>query len=168
VTTNASAATSAWHSFHLAWKAYGDQLRSINLTYRASVESARSAFLLAKSTATTQAEIQADRATFEAAVAADINTKVAAITALGDPPAPPAGYNGTAWVTGFQAANVAFRASATAAESAYATAIASATTAWQRQSARLALEAAIGNAVVIRANALEALGPPPTDPGQLS
>ena len=165
---NTAAATSAWHSFHLAWKAYADGLRSIRLSYRASVDGARSTYLIARSTATTPVERQAARAAFEVAVAADLNTKVAAITAAGDPPAPPVGYNGTAWVQGFQAANIAFRASATAAQSAYAQSIATATTPWQREQARLALETAIGNALVVRANALEALGPPPTNPGQPS
>jgi hypothetical protein len=165
---SATAATSAWHSFHLAWKAYADGLRSIDLSYRSSVDSARSAYLIARSTATTPAERQAALATFQAAVAADLNTKVAAIIAAGDPPAPPAGYNGTAWVTSFQAIHVAFRASVTAADTAYAQAIASATTSWQRQQARLTLEASLGSALVVRANALEALGPPPADPGQAS
>ncbi|MFZ0769559.1 MAG: hypothetical protein WAM64_10125 [Acidimicrobiales bacterium] len=165
--TNTTASiNSVWHSFHLAWKAYGDQLRSINLSYHASVAASRSAYLLAKSTATTPAERQAARAAFIASLAADINARVAAITAAGDPPSPPAGYNDTAWVQGFQAANVAFRASATAAESAYAQAIASATAPWQLKSARLTFELAIGNAIVVRATALEALGPPPTNPGQ--
>jgi hypothetical protein len=168
VSASVSAATSAWHSFHLAWKAYGDELRSINLTYRASVQSSRSAYLIARSTATTPAERQAALAALEAALAADTNARVAAITAAGDPPSPPAGYNGTAWVEGYQAANIAFRASATAAESAYASAIAVATTHWQRESARLTLELAIGNALVVRSNAIEALGPPPTNPGRLS
>jgi hypothetical protein len=162
------AATSAWHSFHLAWKAYVDGLKSINASYRSSIDSARSAYLLAKSTATTPAERQAALATFDAALAAALNVRVTAITAAGDPPAPPAGYNGTAWVQGVQAANVAFRASAVAAQSAFATAIASATTSWQRHSARLTLELALGNALVLRSTALEALGPPPTNPGQPS
>jgi hypothetical protein len=161
-----TSATSAWHAFHEAWKSYADGLRSIDLSYRASVDSARSTYLLAKATATTPAERQAALVAFQAAVAAALNTKVAAITAAGDPPAPPAGYNGTAWVMSFQSINVAFRASVTAADTAYAQAIASATTTWQRKQAHLTLEAALGNAVVVRANALEALGPPPTDPGQ--
>jgi hypothetical protein len=168
VTVNATAATSAWHSFHLSWKAYVDGLKSINASYRSSVDSARSAYLLAKSTATTPAERQAALAAFDAAQAAALNVRVAAITAAGDPPAPPAGYNGTAWVQGVQAANVAFRATAVSAQSAFASAIASATTAWQRHSARLTLELALGNALVVRSTALEALGPPPTNPGQPS
>ena len=48
VTTSATAATSVWHSFHLAWKAYVDGLKSINATYRSSVDSARSAYLSAR------------------------------------------------------------------------------------------------------------------------
>jgi len=168
VSTNAAIPTTVWHSFHLAWKAYVDGLKSINASYRSSVDSARSTYLSAKAVATTPAERQAALAAFDAALAAALNVRVAAITAAGDPPAPPAGYNGTAWVQGVQAANVAFRATATAAQGAFATAIASATTAWDRHSARLTLELALGNALVVRSTALEALGPPPTDPGQPS
>jgi hypothetical protein len=166
--TTTTAAHAAWKAFHASWKAYVDGLRSINLTYRSSVQSARAAYFAAIAAATTPAERQAARVTLDAAIAADINVRVAAITAAGDPPAPPAGYNGTAYVEGIQAANVAFRATATAARAAFATSLASATTPWERKSARLTLELALGNALVVRSSALTALGPPPTNPGQPS
>jgi hypothetical protein len=102
----------------------------------------------------------------EAAITAALNARVTAITAAGSPPAPPAGYNGTAYVTGIQAANVAFRASTTAAQSAYAQALASATTSAQRLTARLTLEIAVDNAMIARSTALLALGAPPAHPGQ--
>jgi hypothetical protein len=93
---------------------------------------------------------------------------VAAITAAGDPPSPPAGYNGTAWVEGFQAANVAFRASIVAAQTTLSASLSTATTAWDRQSARLTYRLAVGNAIVARSSAIEALGTPPTHRGQPS
>jgi hypothetical protein len=166
--TSNSASISAWKAFHAQWKAYVDGLKAINATYRAARATARAVYFEALSTATTPAERQAARATYLASLETALNTRVAAITAAGDPPAPPANYNGTAYVLGIQAANVAFRASATAAQSTLAASLATATTPWQRQQARLAHQAAIGNAIVVRANALEALGPPPTNPGHPS
>jgi len=91
-----------------------------------------------------------------------------AITGAGDPPSPPAGYNGTAWVTSFQGINETYRASVVAAQSTYATALAAATTAAEREAARGALEASVGTATTVHANALTALGPPPANPGQPS
>jgi hypothetical protein len=166
--TSTSASVSAWKAFHAQWKAYVDGLKSINATYRAARATARATYFEALSVATTPAERQAARAAYLVAIEAAINARVAAITAAGDPPPPPAGYNGTAYVLGIQAANVAFRASVTSAQSTLAAALAAATTTWQREQARLAYQTAIGNAIVVRANALEALGPPPTNPGQPS
>jgi hypothetical protein len=166
--TSHSASISAWKAFHAQWKAYVDGLKAINATYRAERATGRAAYFEDLSTATTPAERQAARATYLASLEAALNARVAAITAAGNPPAPPANYNGTAYVLGIQAANVAFRTSATAAQGTLAASLAAATTPWQRQQARFAYQAAIGNAIVVRANALEALGPPPTNPGRPS
>jgi hypothetical protein len=168
VSTSVSASISAWKAFHAQWKAYVDGLKAINATYRAARATARAAYFEALSTATTPVERQAARATFLASLETALNARVAAITAAGDPPAPPSNYNGTAYVLGIQAANVAFRATVSTAQSTLAASLAAATTSWQRQQARLAYQAVIGNAIIVRANALEALGPPPTNPGQPS
>lgn len=165
-TTKTPAAPSAWTTWHKSWVSYVDGLKAVRASYRASVETARSAYDTGLAMATTKAERQAARATLEVALTATLNACVSAITAAGDPPAPPAGYNGTAYVTGIQAANVAFRASTTAAETTYAQALASATTSAQRRIARLTLEVAIGNAIVARSTALLALGAPPAHPGK--
>jgi hypothetical protein len=165
-TTRTPAAPSAWTTWHKTWVSYFDGLKAIRASYRASVESARATYYTALSMATTKAERQAALATFDTALTAALNARISAITGAGDPPAPPAGYNGTAYVTGIQAANVAFRASTTAAESVYAQALASATTSAQRRTARLTLEIAVGNAIVARSTALLALGAPPAHPGK--
>jgi hypothetical protein len=165
---SARAAATAWVTWHKTWVAYVDGLRSIRLTYRASVDTSRAAFLTAQAVATTPAEHQAARAAFEASLVTDLNARIAAITAAGDPPSPPAGYNGTAYVEGIQAANVAFRASIVAAQTVYSQSISTATTAWDRRAARLTYELAVGNAIVVRSTALEVLGAPPTHPGQPS
>lgn len=164
----ATASASAWTAFQKEWKAYVDGLRSIRLTYRASVETSRAVFLTAMSTATTPAERQAARAALDASLAGDLNARIVAITTAGSPPAPPAGYNGTAWVEGFQAANVAFRAAIVTAQAALSKSLASATTAWDRRAARLTYRLAAGNAMVVRSSAIEALGPPPAHRGQRS
>jgi hypothetical protein len=166
--SSATASVSAWKAFHAQWKAYVDGLKAIDSTYRAARATARATYFEALSTATTPAERQAARAAYLVSLEAALNARVAAITAAGDPPTPPAGYNGTAYVLGIQAANVAFRASVTAAQGTLATSLAAATTPWQREQARLAYQTTIGNAIVVRAEALEALGPPPTNPGQPS
>jgi hypothetical protein len=165
-TTTIPAAPSAWTTWHQTWVSYFDGLKAIRETFRASVETARATYYTAKSVATTQAERQAALATLETALTAALNARVTAITGAGDPPAPPAGYNGTAYVTGIQTANVAFRASTTAAESAYAQSLASATTSAQRRTARLTLQIADANAIVARSTALLALGAPPAHPGK--
>jgi hypothetical protein len=166
VSNSTSAAVTAWKAFTTQWKAYVDGLKAINYSYRAAIASARATLYEALSTATTPAERQAARAAYLVSAEAALNARVTAIVAAGDPPSPPAGYNGTAYVTGLQSANVAFRASVASAQSALAAALATATTPWQREQARLAYQAAVANAVVVRATALEALGPPPTHPGQ--
>lgn len=166
VSNSTSASVTAWKAFTAQWKAYVDGLKAINFTYRGAIASARATLYEALSTATTPAQRQAARAAYLVSAEAALNARVAAIVAAGDPPSPPAGYNGTAYVIGLQAANVAFRASVASAQSALAAALAAATTPWQREQARLTYEAAVANAVLVRATALEALGPPPTHPGQ--
>lgn len=168
VSVSASANASAWTAFQKDWKAYVDGLRSIRLTYRASVETSRAAYLTAIAAATTPAEKQAARVALDASLSADLNARIAAITAAGDPPSPPAGYNGTTWVEGFQAANVAFRAAIVTAQTALSQSLATATTAWDRKSARLTYQLAVGNALVAHSTAIEALGTPPTHRGQPS
>jgi hypothetical protein len=161
-------ATPQWKAFHAAWRAYVEGLKSIRLTYRASVESDRAAYFQARSSATTPAERQAALAALEVALSASLNARVAAITAAGDPPAPPAGYNGTAYVMGIQAANVAFRATIVAAQTTLSQALATATTRAEARTARLNYDTALGNALVVRSAALLALGTPPSNPGQPS
>jgi hypothetical protein len=168
VSVSATANASAWTAFQKDWKAYVDGLRSIRLTYRASVETSRAAYLTAMAAATTPAEKQAARLALDASLSADLNARIAAITAAGDPPSPPAGYNGTAWVEGFQAANVAFRASIVTAQTALSQSLATATTAWDRKAARLTYQLAVGNAMVVHSTAIEALGTPPTHRGRPS
>jgi hypothetical protein len=168
VSVTASANAAAWTAFQKEWKAYVDGLRSIRLTYRAAVETSRATYLTAIAAATTPAEKQAARLALDASLSADLNARIAAITAAGDPPSPPAGYNGTAWVEGFQAANVAFRASIVAAQTVLSQSLASATTAWDRKAARLTYQLAVGNAIVVHSTAIEALGTPPTHRGQPS
>ena len=82
------------------------------------------------------------------------------------PAPPPNGFNGTTYILGFQAANIARRAAVAAAESAYATALVSATTSAQRRADRLTFIAAVDTADAARINALIALGTPPKHPGQ--
>jgi hypothetical protein len=168
VSVSATATTAAWTAFQKEWRAYVDGLRSIRLTYRASVETSRATYLTAIAAATTPAQKQAARLVLNASLSADLNARIAAITAAGDPPSPPAGYNGTAWVEGFQAANVAFRASIVTAQTALSQSLASATTAWDRKAARLTYQLAVGNALVVHSTAIEALGTPPTHRGQPS
>lgn len=132
------------------------------------MESDRAAYLEARAAATTPAERQAALAALTAALSASLNARVAAITAAGDPPAPPAGYNGTAYVLGIQAANVAFRASIVTAQAALSASLATATTRAEIHTARWTYDTALGNALVVRSAALLALGTPPTNPGQPS
>ena len=168
VGTNAvnSDATVQWKEFQASWRAYVDGLKSIRLTFRASVESDRAAYFEARAAATTPAERQAAVAALEAALSASLNARVTAITAAGDPPAPPAGYNGTAYVMGIQAANVAFRATIVTAQATLSAALGTATTRAEARTARWNYDTALGNALVVRSTALLALGTPPVHPGQ--
>jgi hypothetical protein len=158
----------AWTTWRATWKTYVEGLKTINTTFHTSVQSARTTLQAALQVATTKAERQAALATFDASVALAVNTRVSAITAAGDPPAPPAGYNGTAWVTSYQNINETYRTSVASAQATYATAIAAATTATEREAAKGALKTSVGDATTVRATALTTLGPPPSNPGQLS
>ncbi|HQT99780.1 MAG TPA: hypothetical protein PLG60_04680 [Acidimicrobiales bacterium] len=162
----AAATTTAWTTFRANWATYVQGIKNINATCRTSVQSAHSTFSAAMSAATTATERQAARTALQAAIEAALSTRVAAITAAGNPPTPPAGFNGTAWVASFQAANVAFRASIATAQRTFVAAMTSATTQSERVAARAALKLAIGNAAVTRSTALAALGAHPTKPGQ--
>jgi len=169
-TSNTSTPTTptAWTAFRAQWKLYVQGLEAINGTYHASIASARATYQAALKVATTKAERQAALATLDASIVAALDVRVSAITAAGDPPSPPAGYNGTAWVTSFQSINVTYRAAVVAAQTTYAASLAAATTADQREAARGALETSVGEATTAHADALTALGPPPAHPGQPS
>lgn len=169
--TRSASATSTtvvnnWTSFHATWSAYVNGLKAINATYRASVQSADATFSAALNASTTRAERESARLSLDAALEAAINVRVAAITAAGDPPAPPAGYVGSTFVSGLQSANVDYRASVTAAQSTFSHALASATTAAERATARAQLKTSVASAMTIRAAALTALGARPVHPGQ--
>lgn len=163
--TTAKAPT-PWTTWHASWVTFINEIKTINQSYQASLHSARSAYAASMSVAVTAAERQAARTTLTNAVIAAIDLRVSLITAAGVPPAPPAGYNGTAFIDGFQAAHIAFRAALASAQSAFAGAIQNATTPAQRATARANLKSAISAAVIARSNALSALGSKPSKPGQ--
>jgi hypothetical protein len=160
--------TTAWTTWHATWVTYVQGLKSINATHRSSMQGARTTLQAALAAATSKAEKHAAIAAFQVSVEAALNARVTAITAAGDPPPPPAGYNGTTYVDGIQSANIAFRASVTAAQTALSAALASATTGQEARTAHLTYEQTVGTAIVTRSTALLALGAPPADPGQLS
>lgn len=165
-TTTTAGSLSAWRAFRLTWRAYVDGLRSINLSYRSAVATARGVLGNALAASTSQAERQADRTTYRASVAAALTTRDAAITAWGSPPSPPPGFTRSAYVMGFQAANEAYRTAVVAAQTAFAASIVAATTPGQRTIARDQLKLSIAEAAETRALALTALGPPPANPGK--
>jgi hypothetical protein len=160
------AVSTPWTTWRATWVTYIKGLESINATYRHSMRDARWTYRHALKGATST-ERQAAFAAYEVSITAALNARVTAITAAGDPPSPPAGYNGTAYVTGFQAANEAFRASVASAQATLSLALVGAT-AQQARTARLTYEQALGAAIVVHSTALLALGNPPTDPGQPS
>jgi L-amino acid N-acyltransferase YncA len=165
--THASTSSStAWTAFRAQWKTYVQGLESIRTTYRTSVQDARATYQAALEVATDRTERQAARATLDASLVTALSARVSMITSAGDPPSPPAGYNGTAWVTSFQGINVSFRAAVGAAQTTFSVALASATTASQREAARGAYETSVGEATSARASSLTTLGPPPSNPGQ--
>ena len=163
-----AAASTPWTTWRATWVTYVQGLKAINATFHSSMSTARATLQSALAASTTKAERQAAIAAFEVSAEAALNVRVAAITAAGDPPAPPAGYNGTAYVDGIQAANVAFRATVTTAQATLATSLAAATTGQEAKTAHLTYEQTLGTAISTRAAALLALGTPPSNPGQLS
>jgi len=171
-TTSSSSTTpttpTAWTLFRAQWKTYVQGLEAINATYHTSIATARATYKAAMQVATTKAERQAALAALDASIEAALNVRVAAITGAGSPPPPPAGYNGTAWVTSYQGINETYRTAVAAAQTTFSAALAAATTSEQRQAARGALETSVGEATTAHANALTALGPPPAHPGQPS
>ena len=156
----------AWKTWHASWTAYVQGIKSINATFRTSLEGARSAYRTALAAATTKTDRLTARTNLDKAIAAAFATRVAAISAAGNPPAPPAGYNATAYVAGIQNANVAFRGSLAAAQSVFAQSILAANTVAQRSAAHAALRLAINNAIIARAQAIIALGAAPLNPGK--
>lgn len=167
-TTTTIKVPSAWATFRISWQTYVNGLKATDAAYQASVKSARATYQASLLVATTSVERQAAKVALDASLASALNVRVAAIIAGGLPPAPPAGFNGTAWVTGFQAANVTFRAAVIAAQSAYATALSVATTHAQREVARLTFQGAVDSAQAVHVSALATLGAPPKNPGKAS
>jgi hypothetical protein len=166
--TSTTSTPTAWTTWRATWKTYYTGIQTINATFHTAVQSARTTFQAALQVATTKAERQAALATYDASVAVAVNARVSAITGAGSPPPPPAGYNGTAWVSSFQNVNETYRTSVASAQATYAKAIAAATTATEREAAQGALKTSVGNATTLRATALTTLGPPPSHPGQQS
>ena len=167
-TTTTTTAHSVWVAFRAQWKAYVDGLKAINATYRSSVDSARSTYWSAMAVATTHQEKVTARVALDTALAAALTARATAITAAGSPPAPPAGYNGSTWILGFQTANEALRTAVASAQTAYAAALSAATTHAQRVAARETYRAAVFTAEAAHLNALVALGAPPKHPGKLA
>jgi hypothetical protein len=164
--TTASAAT-PWTTWRATWVTYVQGLKSINSTYHSAMSSARQTLQAALGASTDKTDRLAAFAAFEVSADAALNARVAAITAAGDPPSPPAGYNGTAWVTSFQGDNVTFRASVVAAQTALSLALTGATP-QQARTARLTYEQSVSAAVSAHSTALLALGNPPAHAGQPS
>jgi hypothetical protein len=164
--TTATVAT-PWTTWRATWVTYVQGLKSINSTYHSAMSSARQTLQAALSASTDKADRQAAFAAFEVSADAALNARVVAITAAGDPPSPPAGYNGTAWVTSFQADNVAFRASIVSAQSTLSLALVGATS-QEARTARLTYRQSVGAAITTHSTALLALGNPPAHAGQPS
>jgi len=159
-------APTAWTTWRASWTTFINGIKTINDSYHASLKSARDTLNAALSAATNKTQRDASRAAFTTSLLAAMNTRVAAIESAGIPPAPPAGYNGTAFFTGFLAARSAYWAAVTSAESTFTAAMASATTTSQRTAARAALKAAMSAALIARTNALTSLGSKPIKPGK--
>jgi hypothetical protein len=166
LSTNTTAAVATpWTTWRATWVTYVQGLKSINSTYHSAMSSARQTLHAALSASTNKTERQAAFAASEVSADAALNARVAAITAAGDPPSPPAGYNGTAWVTSFQSDNVAFRASIVAAQTALSLALTGATP-QEARTARLTYRQSVGAAISAHSTALLALGNPPAHGGQ--
>ena len=161
VATNTTTTPSPMKTWRIAEKAYLDERAAINQTYKAAVATARSAYDTALSTATTSAEKATARTTLDAALAAAVTARIAAFTALGNPPAAPSSNPLGAYIDQVQTINEAYRASVMSAQATYAAALLSSTTGAERATAAANLKLAVANAEVTRAAALTALGAPP-------
>jgi hypothetical protein len=169
VATTIHVAKDAWKQWRKAEDAYLDQLKVINRTFRATVDTARKEYWAAikasKGSQNRQAARAAARAALTLSIANAMEARSTALTTLGAPPAPPAGTPRSAYIVALQAINQTYRNSVAAADAAFAAAFPNATTAPERAVVRATLELAIANAAVVRAAALEALGPPPAASG---
>ena len=164
-TTTTTAAPTAWQTWRVAQVAYVTQLRGINRTFRTALASARSTLAAAMNASTTKAQRATAHANFHLALAAAFSARALALTALGSPPAPPAGSARSAYIDKLHAINVAYRAAVASADATFATAILTATTPAARATVHAALQLAVANAAVARAAALTALGSPPMKDG---
>ena len=168
-TTTNPVTKGAWKQYRKAEEAYLDQLKVINRTFRATVDTARKAYWAAikasKGSQNRQAERAAARAALTLSIANAMQARATALTTLGAPPAPPAGSPRSAYIDAVHAINETYRLAVAAADSAFAAAFPNATTAPERAVVRATLELAIANAAVVRAAALVALGPPPASSG---
>ncbi len=168
-TTTIHVAKDAWKQWRKAEDAYLDQLKVINRTFRATVDTARKEYWAAirasKGSQNRQAARAAARAALTLSIANAMEARSTALTTLGAPPAPPAGTPRSAYIVALQAINQTYRNSVAAADAAFAAAFPNATTAPERAVVRATLELAIANAAVVRAAALVALGPPPAASG---
>ncbi|NNN00439.1 MAG: hypothetical protein HKL86_01245 [Acidimicrobiaceae bacterium] len=154
----------AWKSWHNSWIDYLRGLNAIDASYRASVKTARLAYGAAIATSSNRADRLAAKAQLVRALDAALLKRVAAITAVNFPPAPPAGFGATRYVNEIRRVNIDFRSALVVAETAFAQAVHKATSDAQRSRARAALRMAINKATLTRAQDLAALGPPPANP----
>jgi ABC-type glycerol-3-phosphate transport system substrate-binding protein len=161
--------TTPWKTWRTAENAYLAQLHAINRTFRVSVSTARREYRLAIRASIGSpnrlAARTAARAALTLSIANAMQARATALTALGAPPAPPAGTPRSAYIDSLQAINQTYRNAVAAADATFATTFPSATTAAERATVRATLELAIANAAVARAAALVALGPPPVNSG---
>jgi hypothetical protein len=173
-TTTVATTTTTVHVTHAQWKAwqkledaYIDQLKVINKTFRASVALARveykAALKAARGSANHAAARAAARTALTLSIANAMQARATGLTSLGAPPAPPAGSPRSAYIVSLQAINQTYRNSVAAADAAFAVAFPAAKTAPERAVVRATLELAIANAAVVRAAALVALGPAPSN-----
>ena len=154
-----------WQQWRKAHDAYLDQLKVINRTFRATVDTARKAYWAAlkasKGSDNRAAARAAARAALTLSIANAMGARATALTALGAPPAPPAGSVRSAYIVALEGINQTYRTAVAAADSAFAAAFALTTTPAERAVVRAQLQLAIANAAVARASALVALGSPP-------
>jgi len=159
--------TTPWKTWRKAENAYLAQLHVINRTFRVSVNVARREHHLAIKASIGSDNRQGARAAARAALTLSIGNameaRATALSALGAPPAPPAGTPRSAYIDALQAINQTYRNAVAAADATFAVTFPGATTAAERATVRATLELAIAHAAVARAAALVALGPPPSN-----